>query len=189
MSEIPLFTCDVCGDAMPAEDVISHMETHVAKEIEVPDMVGEIMGWRAWRVVPMTSDGKHVRLKSVTNGTVWPTDDWLHATCAVRNHKGEKTPAKFCSCGIYAAKDRPHLTGMHYHVYGIDMNVVIGEVAMAGKVIPGTQGWRAEKARPIKILVPYTRWRLAGPLQECYGVDVELDNTMVDQLEDDEEDE
>jgi hypothetical protein len=186
--DIPMFTCDICGAAMEAEAVLGHMQTHVAREIEVPDIVGEILGWRAWRVDVLSLDGKDVRLRSVTTRTRWPIDDWLYASCGIRPHKAEKVPSKTCSCGIYAAKDRPHLTGMHYHVYSIDDTVVIGQVALAGKVIPGTQGWRAAKARPVKILVPYTRWRLAAGIKNSYGVEVELDNTLKEQLETEEED-
>jgi hypothetical protein len=187
MSEMPTVTCDVCGLRITAEEVVEHMETHVAKEIEIPDMVGEIIGWRAWRVNVMSLDGQSVRLQSVTKRTAWLPNQWLHAKCEVGRHPDAKVPVKSCSCGIYAAKHRPHLTGMHYHVYEIDSTVVIGEVALAGKVVPGTQGWRAEKARPVRLLVPWTRWKLAQPLELTYGIPVELDNTLKKEDEEDDE--
>ncbi len=56
--------------------------------------------------------------------------------------------------------------------------VFIGQVGFAGKVIPGSQGWRAEKGRIVRLYVPHVYWRYVDPLQEMYRVDVVLENTM-----------
>jgi hypothetical protein len=176
------FRCEVCGLHFEAPDVLAHMETHIGKEVAIPDVAGEIIGGRAWKV-EFDVGSQSYQLKSATRTFVWPKKTWAVATCSV---KGHAPPHEKCSCGLYAAKTRAQLLDMHYHVYDQE-DVVVGEVAMAGKVIPGTQGWRAEKARVAKVYVPFTRWRLAELIRDEYGVPVELDNTL--RYDDDEEDE
>lgn len=56
--------------------------------------------------------------------------------------------------------------------------IFIGEVALAGKVIPGTQGWRAERGRIARLYVPFHHWRFVEALEELYRVEVVLDNTQ-----------
>jgi hypothetical protein len=67
---------------------------------------------------------------------------------------------------------------MPYHVYSEDNFVVVGEVAMWGGVIPGTQGWRAQYGYPRQLLVPFEAWRLAAGLRADYGVPITLTNTL-----------
>jgi hypothetical protein len=55
----------------------------------------------------------------------------------------------------------------------------IGEVALVGKVIRGTQGWRAERARPLRLWVPYEHWRLVRKLAQTYRVPVGLTDTLL----------
>jgi hypothetical protein len=69
---------------------------------------------------------------------------------------------------------------MPYHRYDGEHDgffCVLGMVANWGKVIPGNLGWRAEKAYPIKLFVPYEiAFTHALPLEETYGVEVEMRN-------------
>lgn len=88
-------------------------------------------------------------------------------------------------CGIHAGNDRPHVRVLGYddaaavaaiwpeHDIGV---VAIGEVGLAGKVIVGAKGWRATRARPLRLYVPYGAWRLVKPLRDAYGVPVQLAN-------------
>jgi hypothetical protein len=59
-----------------------------------------------------------------------------------------------------------------------DKPVVIGEVGLAGKVIPGSQGWRAEKGRVKHLYVPFHHWRWIEPLAALYNVPVQPDNVL-----------
>jgi hypothetical protein len=138
-----------------------------------PDVVGEVVAYRAW-YADLRWD-REARLVSF-NGAVWPCDAWLVAECA---HDGCDTPGEHCSCGIYAARDREHLLRMAYnrHTYG-ESPIVIGEVGLVGKVIPGSQGWRAQKARPVRLELPHEHWRLVAPLRATYRVPVVLSNTL-----------
>jgi hypothetical protein len=144
--------------------------------VRVPDVVGEVSGWRAWKVVGTKAVP---RLMSVTQSAhgmgvnaIWPTGRWFQATCP----KGciEGLPVEGCSCGIYAAKSREQLVSLGYGVYGDEVMKVIGEVAFAGKVIPGTQGWRAEKGRILRLVVPYEMWEWAAPLATAYNVPADV---------------
>lgn len=160
-------------------------------DVRIPDFVGEVSGWRAWQLV----GGKlHPRLMSVTAtdfrvdhvDAIWPTNRWFTAKCP--HGHGRKVdpltgqhvevkheiPVEGCKCGIYAARDRDHLIRLGYGVYGDNDAKVIGEVAFAGKVIPGEQGYRAEKARIKSLIVPYEMWQIVDPLAAAYKVPVEV---------------
>lgn len=145
----------------------------------VPDRIGEVVAFRCWHV--RTSRIRPPVLLSLTNGTAWPHNDWLHAECAALgddNVPHEYDPRRDgpCTCGIYAAVDRRQLSE-HWHYNRFD-GVVLGEVGLAGKIIPGTKAYRAEKARPLRLWLPYVAWELAEPLEQRYGVPVELTNPM-----------
>jgi hypothetical protein len=56
---------------------------------------------------------------------------------------------------------------------------IVGRVANWGKVVPGTQGWRAEYAYPEMLYVPFEVARyLARPVSDTYGVPVTLMNLL-----------
>jgi len=152
----------------------------------VPDRFGEVVGWRAWRVL---GGEKLPILASVTHSeTVWHPDRWTHAVCGsplkVKDHlchrrnKGVQVPGESCSCGMYAAKSREQLVRLGYNHDAGHWPVLIGEVGLAGKVIPGSQGWRAEKGRIVRLFVPHVHFKLVAPLERLYRVPVLLDNTM-----------
>ena len=51
---------------------------------------------------------------------------------------------------------------------------VVGVVGLAGKVIEGTQGWRAERGRIKELYLPPHHWRAAKALRDLYGIPVKL---------------
>ncbi len=139
-----------------------------------PDVIGEIVGCRAWRV--QTSTLYQPTLISVTRGTVWRPGRWTTAECKYDNagvpHDGHQ-------CGIYAAADWEHLAELGYNRWGgVWDRVVVGEVALAGDVIVGEKGWRAEKARPVRLWVAHTDWQLVRPLMDAYDIPVTLANIL-----------
>jgi hypothetical protein len=140
----------------------------------VPDLVEEIIGYRAWRVDPACAQPR-LRSPVFVEAEAWPNRSWHAAACS-RNHDA---PAEGCSCGIYAARDRAHLVDQAYNEESdASVVVVIGEVGLAGKVIVCQQGYRAAKARPVRLWVPYEHWPLANRLRDHYRVPVSLDNTL-----------
>lgn len=174
-----MFTCEECGAKVAPDEAAEHFASHtdVGKGAVIPDIAGEIIAWRAWKVKKNEKTGE-VYLHSSTKNTRWPTGGWIHAICN-KNHGKSGIPGEKCTCGIYAAKTREQLMGMSYNAYNDSTTTVIGEVGLAGKVIPGTQGWRAEKGRPVRIFVPYERWEMLVALREVYKtVEFELGVTL-----------
>src|SRR5215510_6271759 len=176
------FKCETCGEILSHKEVVSH-RCAVGDEFDnVPDVLGEVPAFRSWNV---DLNGTLLSL----NGARWRPGGYMVATCQPfgtsmrlgRGHTVSEIPVKTCSCGIYAAKDREHLADMQYNRWtpGDDPYPrVIGEVALSGKIIPGTQGYRALKARPTRIWVPYEAWRMVEKIQKMYGIPVDLDNTL-----------
>lgn len=148
-------------------------------EVAIPDVLGEIVGWRAWQII----GNRHVpRLRSVTwSSHFWPTDRWTFASCHGEDVCGAsedgKIPGECCSCGLYCAKSREQLVSLGYNTYGDHSKVVVGKVGLAGKVIPGSQGWRAEKARVVELYLPFEFRKFAAALERDYRTTVVLDNT------------
>jgi hypothetical protein len=154
---------------------------------EITLVAGEVVGWRAWGVV--TTGRREPALRSLFQGgkPVWPTRDWLRATCEFGHCPA--SPGEHCYCGLYAARDRRQLTGLHQ--FGDPTQIrytqaggpitVIGQVALAGLVYPGDRGWRAARARPLRLLVPYEHWDLVDPLSRAYRVPVGLTNVLIEE--------
>ena len=157
------------------------MQTPPDDDLVVPDQFGEVIGWRAWDIVGTLA---LPRLQSVThkrgNDSIWPTRRWFEAECSRGHGKGE-IPMLGCGCGLYAARDRNHLVQLAYGAYGNREVKAIGEVAFAGKVIEGAQGWRAARGRIKSLLLPYEYWQWVEPLSDAYGVEAELGFLFSDQ--------
>lgn len=146
-----------------------------ALDLRIPDFVGEVTGFRAWKVewcgrVPALFSVVQQRLG--LDHTIWPTNRWYEARCP-KGHEAD-IPVEGCSCGLYAAKTVEQLVGLNYGAYGDDAEKVVGEVAFAGKVIEGSQGWRAEKGRIVRLWVPLHKWAWVEPLNRAYRVPVEM---------------
>lgn len=142
----------------------------------VPDVIGEMIGWRAWQLVGSV---RVPRLMSINaagrvghDDAIWPTKRWYTAKCP--NGHIENIPVEGCSCGLYAAKTREHLVSLRYGAYGDQAIHAIGEVAFKGKVIEGSQGWKAEYGRIKRLIVPYEFWKYVDPLADAYNVPVEV---------------
>lgn len=140
----------------------------------IPDVAGEIVGYRAWRVRCRVL--APVRLWSIFNQTEWKPGRWTVARCNVR--KREPIPHEHCGCGIYAARDRDHLVRQGYNDGDDRWTIAIGEVALAGDVIPGERGWRAEKGRPVRLWLAHQDWPLVKPLSIAYEIPVDLTNLL-----------
>jgi hypothetical protein len=129
-----------------------------------PDYITPFTGWRGWRIV---DHGTSVRLLSVVQETVWNPGQALEAECA----SGHQPPNSACSCGVYAARSLEHLRAINYHGHGC-----LGEVHLWGQVVEATLGFRAAKAYPKRLYIPYESWTFAKPLRATYQVPVRLFN-------------
>lgn len=189
--------CQKCGKLVvapvpdPTPDPVESEPTTPADPwdgpIAIPDFSEVMVGWRAWGVDPDTPAGTPPLLQSVTYGHhIWQPREAIEATCARHNSSGVKyadheVPVEDCTCGLYSAKTYEHLQSMRYHEYDADkrgLYHVVGSVSLWGKVIEGSQGWRAQFGYPRELFVPFEAWRLAKPLADAYGVPVQLKNIL-----------
>jgi hypothetical protein len=153
--------------------------------VTVPDVAEPIIGWRYWRL-----DRHRRQLASLTGHTeVWPVRRAFQAACRyarrdptdiryqfVGGFKRARhdAPEEGCTCGIYAARDLKNLRAKM--LFGLGL-MVVGEVAMWGKVIPGTRGYRAQFAYPRRLYVVQRTadWDQSSTVRALgvYGVPVE----------------
>lgn len=188
--------CEFCGEIVP-----------MPRDMVAPDgtaRVEEVIGYRGWRI-RRNPDGTP-ELHSPLFSLRWIPGQWMVAECQgtgrARGANGEYiasshgpdaadaanwSPVKGCGgaghgCGFYAGRTREHLIELGYGSYSESDPHVIGRVQMAGKIIPATNGWRAQRCRPRTIYVPYEFWELGRDLREVYGphgVEVELGTTII----------
>lgn len=149
-------------------------------EAKAPDQIEPIYGWRAWTAKP---DGT---LYATNQETTWlpghPTVAYcrVHADLFTEGLDPHSAPDQHCSCGLYAGK---HVSQI---MYAAGKPFVWGEVALWGKVILCSSGYRAQfgyPARNLKLYDPTLHRtgkgrkqaeRLAARVSELYGVEVTL---------------
>ena len=127
-----------------------------------------IEGWRAWRL-HRRSDGA-LRIAPTTPRSDWEPSVPIHATCS-GSHTREymiynpelaefhRSPEPGCTCGIHAMKDPARLRRAS-RAAG-----VVGTIAMWGRVIEHTKGYRAEFAYParLRLVCSWCLWRAELP--------------------------
>jgi len=137
--------------------------------MNVPDVPQTFLAFRVWRIdklgnlLSLNAPGKASSpatappatriqnwLASPSSG--WPAGEPLKAECRMvlkGDEEGHgRVPVPDCSCGIYATTDLKVINSY----LGKDAPV-LGVVELGGKVIPATQGYRAEYARIAAILL------------------------------------
>jgi hypothetical protein len=151
-----------------------------------PDAAEPIVGWRYRGLDPAR------RLLSSLTGNlhVWQPGRAFEAECRFSRRDPSDTryqfvggfkrahhsaPQEGCTCGIHAAGDLRNLRAKM--LFGLGL-MVVGEVALWGKVIPGTRGYRAQFAYPRRLLVVQRTadWDQSGTVAALgvYGVPVEV---------------
>lgn len=154
------------------------------ENFRIPDLAEAVEGWRAWGVpVEPPLYGQLPKLYSVSHiEYFWVPQREMIAECTKENPcPVDDLPGEKCGCGFYSAKTLEHLMSMGYHQYDAEMRGmfhVVGRVANWGKVIPATQGWRAQKSYPVELFVPFEAHRLVKGLKEAYRVPVRLKNIL-----------
>jgi hypothetical protein len=139
-----------------------------------PLVLGPVQAYRSWHI--RWHYGQPV-LGSVFHSTLWPASGPLHATCErgtglltaclrrfFSSPQTHAAPEWGCECGVYAlarldGDPGPRLSPA-YESGGIRVK---GVVLLWGRVIQHTQGYRAEYARPLKLLA-------ASPLAHDHDV-------------------
>jgi hypothetical protein len=111
--------------------------------LDAPDLIEPLVAFRSWR-----TDGARLRSPYLT--VHWDERD-LVARCRRQLRGGHAPPDAHCGCGIHAYRE-PNLV-----FPTVDYRGVTGIVTLRGKVVVGTEGMRAERAR-IEALGFYARW-------------------------------
>jgi hypothetical protein len=169
--------------------------------VEAPDLVGYITGLRAWRYV---DSGNGWRLQSAVQATLWPPQEHLEAECLVlkittpmgiytqpiRTHP-EPPPIEGCKCGYWGLADYNKVysqfgTRIMKRVRPNPEQFVYGTIALWGRVLTGTEGWRAQYAYPLALVSEATTLNNRGMLSrlaETYGISVVKHWPEVSELE------
>ena len=114
-------------------------------EISVYPAEDPVIGWRYWQVAAGT-----VVLSSVTQKHwAWKPGQVLRAVCAGGGHAA---PTEGCACGIYGSTDLASLRD-HGLCLAPGTPLVMGQVALWGKVVPDQRSWRAQYAYPVNLAV------------------------------------
>ena len=119
-----------------------------------PDYSHYLMGWRLWTIRPFST-----LLESYFSAYgEWPTGKTHQAECfflsssryflSFPKHK-TSPPYRYCGCGIYAFKSP--MSFVPSDIYG--PLYVYGKVALWGKILEHTGGYRAQYAYPLELWV------------------------------------
>ena len=158
-----------------------------AAELLVPDGIEPIVGWRYWGCEALGTET--CWLTSITRFSTWQVRRPTLARCSyapVHEAGGSGVPDPSCTCGVYAVSDLDVLkqvadpTPDQDHAGG-SRAVVVGTVAIWGRIVPGEWGWRGEQAYPRQLWVVRETASsteeasvLAASLQRAYGVPAEV---------------
>lgn len=131
-------------------------------------VVGPLQGYRCWRV---ERDGGQTVLRSLYYPTPWPAHGPLQASCEskpgllgawirhVLSRDGVHHPAPSwaCQCGIYGLARFEHAETVEraprsQRGRAVESWQVVGAVLLWGRVMQHEHGYRAEYARPLKLL-------------------------------------
>ncbi len=130
-------------------------------DFTVPDSVTPIVAWRYWRLggadgLLRSLTGRHQRwepgqaLRARCRFDDVDRTDWRYRMVSGFSVDPHPAPAEGCTCGLYAARSLGALRGQM--LFGLN-RMVVGQVSLWGKVIPGQHGYRAEFAYPDRLCV------------------------------------
>lgn len=130
-------------------------------DFTVPDSVTPIVAWRYWRLGAGDSllrslTGRHQQwqpgqaLRARCRFDDVDRSDWRYRMVSGFSTEPHPAPREGCTCGLYAARSLEDLRGQM--LFGLN-RMVVGQVSMWGKVIPGQHGYRSEFAYPARLSV------------------------------------
>lgn len=124
-----------------------------SNKVEMPDRITPIIGWRCWLIPSPPSPLAEQGLYSANRQTIWKPGTEMRAECMnfqLRDALGSPhvSPCDLCTCGFYAVTDPKNVPWNIGDMPGLG-DVVVGRVALWGKVCIGERGYRAEFAYPV----------------------------------------
>ena len=136
--------------------------------------LGYLTAWRFWVL-------QHGRLRGIGHQVVWPQGTPLAAVCLadMRHKKSTPFPVWHCTCGIHGGL--PHSLNAiigQPHPNWWDERLVLGTVALWGRVVTHQDGYRAEFGYPVQLFAEFRgsssflalHPRTAAALRKRYGV-------------------
>lgn len=150
------------------------MSPHADSEyVELPVEITDepILAWRCW----FTLATEALLRPIYKRGLAWKPQEAQAALCADEVHA---VPDDACRCGIYSVCHPMLLQEVHWDhappkgVKPLPGVVVVGQVALWGKVIQHERGWRAQYAYPKQLYAFTDDATLAGSLRDRYQIPV-----------------
>ena len=156
-------TMNIVGSSLWSTTVTVQKPQITPKKLPEEFVAGPVVAYRLWHATP---DG---HLRSISMDGYWPIGQPIHASCsgsqinfqlpaagqsltlAQTKFVEHNPPVAGCGCGIYAMKsiDKISPTGLTTGV------ACIGRVAIWGRVIEHTDGYRAEWGYPLELWPAY----------------------------------
>jgi hypothetical protein len=148
--------------------------------VRAPDFIEPVIGYRSWDLIGLRLASRFCTLwvkKSDEMDRVLWDGGALDAECVagtmqtVFQDYDHPVPHRNCSCGIYAYHDPAEMKKLSHTAD------VAGAVACWGKVIPHTNGFRAQHAQVVALLAPPVHWRetVVGRVAELLDVPLAKD--------------
>lgn len=131
-----------------------------------------VTGWRCWFVLPQENLLRPIAMR----GMVWRPRQPHEALCPQTLHV---PPHEGCKCGIWAVLEPDQLEEIGWTSdppKGIDKlpgRLVVGQVAMWGRMLQHDRGWRSSHAYPKHLYVFTQDAAVASALRDAYLVPVE----------------
>ncbi len=158
---------------------------------QAPDFSEPIIGWRCWAIRYDKDDDLKPYLSSIWRRVPWPRYEPMVAHCMqvdttlmhwMAQWKLPKlccvhSPTERCKCGVYAVSDPADVDVEPSR----KVSLLVGRVALWGKVIRHERGYRAQYGYPVSIglgesgsLICSSGWNMVQYLANSYGC--EMDN-------------
>lgn len=154
------------------------------------DRLSPLVGWRVWAI----DAHQHLRSLYCSDGP-WKGYVPLQAGCTELGYDPDMeeggAPHEECHCGIYALPKKEwalKIARIYLEQEGNrNATLVIGQVALWGKVIEHERGWRAQFAYPVALELSESGSGLEGVLSRRYGVPVHtpthlINKPLIDQI-------
>jgi hypothetical protein len=126
-----------------------------------PDGIEPVVGWRAWTARRSEADHPDATwgLHSVAYVAEWPVGAPLRARCRLPRNACRDIPGQRCRCGIYAVNGPVeayrYMRNPRRVISGTfsGVPIVLGEVALWGRIVVGELGWRGEFGYPRRLFL------------------------------------